>query len=203
MSELLREYAAFKDRVRGNPSTGADWVSQFLRHLDANKKLKPYTEGEWFALGRERGLSSEQVCELIERAAGWVAEEQQDITDQAVAGWPEDRKLLEKATTNPVSGKQSRGSQFCPMCSGIHSPAEPCPDSIDDSDEEDNPGVEKCTTCGCGDQKCRICDACGGCDCCCGCPQENPSESCDRCGCEDQGCEICDACKGCDCCCTC
>lgn len=103
-----------------------------------------------------------------------------------------------ESATNP---SMRRGSQYCPMCAGIHSPAEPCPDGVDDG-EEDNPGEEACKNCSCVDQKCAICDACGGCACCCTCA--NPqAETCDHCGCEDQKCAICDSCGGCNCCCRC
>jgi hypothetical protein len=129
MSELVREFEKFRAEPLPNPGPrGEDEVTTFLRQLDAQRKLRAFSEGEWEALGSHLGLNQEEISELIEQAAGMVAEEQVDISDQDAGAWPGTDSAREAMSSKPINiGGYSDNPVEC-ECECACECDDPCPD---------------------------------------------------------------------------
>lgn len=158
MSELLREFERFESS-KENPVEGEeDEFTAFLRKLDAEGKLRTFSEEDWYTLGSAHGLDDEEISELVEQAAGWLGKEK-GILESEPADWPEEDP---PASANPKSGVRAGGAL----------PGE----VVGEDDEEENPdagGCEGCAVdCDCGDDcECSVCGTCQleACQCCCEC----------------------------------
>jgi len=161
MSELISEFKKFQASERDNPDSGGDEISQFLRRLGAEGRLKTYSEEEWAELGKSQGFDDEQTAELVEQAAAWL--EKQEIHPQDKSDWP--------ATISSESDVFAQSN----------------PESEEDEEDEDEEGCEGCIDdCDCedGDEECD-CESCKECEkaheddeeefdycvCCCDCTE--------------------------------
>jgi hypothetical protein len=170
MNELMTEFRKFQaSEPQNNPDMGGDEITQFLRRLSAEGKLKTYTEEEWTELGKNQGLDEGQIAELIEQAAGWL--EQGEIKKEDQADWvgsinsPEDAdRVTGQAQENPEGDEEDHEDEGCEGC-------------VEDCDCED--GDEECD--------CESCETCEEdhkddeeeldyCVCCCDCTEEEEGE---------------------------
>lgn len=110
MGELLDEFKMFSRRhVYENPD-GVDDMTAFLQELDAQGRLKPYSEEEWKELGKAKGLSDDQVAELIEQAATWIPKEPEGILEQEPSDWPATVSSPEDIEEAAVNACRNAGS---------------------------------------------------------------------------------------------
>jgi hypothetical protein len=74
MNPLISQFEKFLDSPRRNSGgpRGEDEYSSFLRELSATGRLKAYSEAEWIQMGKEFGLTDDQIAQLVEQAAGWI-----------------------------------------------------------------------------------------------------------------------------------
>jgi hypothetical protein len=113
MNALEREYVRFEaSSTRQNPSHGggAGDISDFIRHLSAEKTLGEFKQGDWVEFGRNKGLNDDQIGSMLEGTATWIVDEKVPVSEQEPADWPEDTSKLRGGRSEPSLSPVPRGN---------------------------------------------------------------------------------------------